>query len=632
MFSLELADPAWNLLAREVAMIMLNPRHPAVRAAGLPLRPRPARIATILGDLTHLRVLARWAHAAGLPSRLPDWRDSDLRRFLRYRQDNAGVSSVKGQVGLLKFLHHATNLLSGGGFQVDPWQGRTTRQVAGDTTSPDVVTTPVIPPEQWFPLVRAAWGYVHDFAPDILRGQARYTALLASARDDISDLPATFTACLSASGSRVPVRDQTGNPEAIWPLLTLRIGFHPRHTRTMFGTHSVGGRQRRAAITALVADGTRTDSGLIDNPALTPRRDRPPAPWIRGVDARALGTQVRALRNACFVLVLALSMMRDGEASEISRGSVVEYYGTPAIVSTKLKHDPAEPRKHWWIIDPVAEAIAVCEQLPSDSDYVFGPVAGRVGHDAIRGSVMIDNFIATVNAHTGISGLPPIPAGTVRSHMFRRTMAMLTEQFAGSEIALGIQLKHVAARALANRSTQGYGAADPAWSHHLDRALDAARFRRLEDLYRAHTDGKPVGFGPAAERLTELFDKIHDTVAARNGDASVARALLRQARVSLRFGTLNHCAFDENNPAGALCLERAAIPDGHAGPLHDRCRPDRCTNSIITPDHLPIWRTERQTLLTLLESPKLAPCRKAALQRELGDVDHVLSTAQQESP
>ncbi|WP_125677321.1 hypothetical protein [Amycolatopsis sp. WAC 04182] len=84
------------------------------------------------------------------------------------------------------------------------------------------------------------------------------------------------------------------------------------------------------------------------------------------------------------------------------------------------------------------------EQLPSDSEYVFAPVSGRACHDAVVGGVMIDNFITAVNTQAEISGMTPIPAGTVRSHMFSRTMSMLTEQFAGSEIALGIQLKHVA--------------------------------------------------------------------------------------------------------------------------------------------------------------------------------------------
>ena len=52
---------------------------------------------------------------------------------------------------------------------------------------------------------------------------------------------------------------------------------------------------------------------------------------------------------------------------------------------------------------------------------------------------MIDAFIAHVNATRAVTGLDEIPSGRVRPHMFRRTMAMLTDQFAGSEIALGIQ-------------------------------------------------------------------------------------------------------------------------------------------------------------------------------------------------
>jgi hypothetical protein len=169
---------------------------------------------------------------------------------------------------------------------------------------------------------------------------------------------------------------------------------------------------------------------------------------------------------------------------EITRGSIVEHYGTPALVSTKRKHDPTLPTKHWWIIQPVADA----KQLPSESELVFSPLVRR--HDSVvaRGSAMFDTFIAHINTHHGDTGLEPIPPGRVRSHMFRRTMSMLTDQFPGSEIALGIQLKHVASRALANRCTQGYAAADISWAKHLDLAIDAARFRRLEDpLHRAHS-------------------------------------------------------------------------------------------------------------------------------------------------
>ncbi len=77
--------------------------------------------------------------------------------------------------------------------------------------------------------------------------------------------------------------------------------------------------------------------------------------------------------------------------------------------------------------------------------------------------------------------------------MFRKTMAMLADRFARSEIALGIQFKHIATRALANR---GYAAPDATWAKHLDDAVHAAQFRRLKDLYGAHARGEEIGSAP----------------------------------------------------------------------------------------------------------------------------------------
>ena len=330
------------------------------------------------------------------------------------------------------------------------------------------------------------------------------------------------------------------------------------------------------------------------------------------------------LRNACYLVVIGLSLMRDSEVHEITRGSIVEHYGTPAIKSTKGKHDPNLPTKHWWITTPVAEAIAVAEQLSENHERLFPPLLRKTA-DIARSHQMLDAFIDHVNTTRDRTGLQPIPAGKTRPHMFRRTMAMLTDQFPGSEIALGIQLKHIASRALANRSTQGYANTDDSWAAHLESAIDAARFRRIEDLYHAHKTGAPIGYGPGADRITQTFNSIQHTVQARGGDTTVERAMLRNARLSIRFGVLNHCAMDENNPAGAACLENAVIPQGHKGPLQDRCRPDRCANSIIAAEHIPIWTTERHTLLTLIATPGLSTCRKAVLERELADVDTVLN-------
>jgi hypothetical protein len=42
---------------------------------------------------------------------------------------------------------------------------------------------------------------------------------------------------------------------------------------------------------------------------------------------------------------------------------------------------------------------------------------------------------------------------------------------------------------------------------------------------------------------------------------------------------------------------------------------------------VPIWASERRTLLTLIDSPGLSTCRKEALQRELSAVEAVLHKA-----
>jgi hypothetical protein len=98
VFSHELAEPSWNLLAREVSMIMLNPRHPSVTAAGLSLKPAPAHPKTVINELSQLRHLVRLAEANGLPPHLTSWHDNDLRRLIRgLREQLSGPSGTTSQ-------------------------------------------------------------------------------------------------------------------------------------------------------------------------------------------------------------------------------------------------------------------------------------------------------------------------------------------------------------------------------------------------------------------------------------------------------------------------------------------------------------------------------------------------------
>jgi hypothetical protein len=620
VFSEELAEPSWNLLAREMSMIMFNPRHPAVLAAGVSLKPAPANPATAIARLSHLRRMASWAEANGLPPQLAHWQEHDLRRLLH----GLGEQLANNYITTLKWLRKFGPALTDRGLRGDPWARKSARK-ASNAAQGGVISTPPIPPTQWFALIRAAWTYVHTFAPDILRAQQRYQELVNNATKVSGDFDARLDRYLADPANPIPVhaRSGDGRPGVHWSLLTMMLGVERAHSPNGFRTGLASGRQRIARVEDAVASGHRTTIGVVDGLALVQHSDATSAPWHPGLAPRALGLERHMLRNACYVLVVALSMMRDSEIHDITRGAIVDYYGTPAIKATKGKLDPNLPIKHWWITAPVAEAVVVAEQLSSRHDRLFPPLARK---DAVvaRSDQMLDAFIAHVNATSARTGLQKIPPGNIRPHMFRRTMAMLTDQFPGSEIALGIQLKHIASRALANRSTQGYANADGSWAAHLESAIEAARFRRLEDLYQTHKTGEPIGYGPGAEQMTQMFNDIQHTAQARGGHATVERVLLRKARISIRFGVLNHCVMDENNPAGAACLETAVVPEGHKGPLHDRCRPDRCANSVIGPEHVPIWACERRTLLTLIDTPGVSTCRKEALQRELSSVEAIL--------
>lgn len=164
VFSQELAEPSWNLLARELSMVMLNPRHPAVTAAGLSLKPTPANPSTVIGELSHLRRLARWASTNGLPPEPVSWQGNDLRRLVSDLREQLSVNSVVHYIGTLKRLHQYGPALTGHGLRSDPWAGKSARKAA-QAPATMAVSTPVVPPELWFPLIRAAWSYVHIFAP-----------------------------------------------------------------------------------------------------------------------------------------------------------------------------------------------------------------------------------------------------------------------------------------------------------------------------------------------------------------------------------------------------------------------------------------------------------------------------------
>jgi hypothetical protein len=234
---------------------------------------------------------------------------------------------------------------------------------------------------------------------------------------------------------------------------------------------------------------------------------------------------------------------------------VTTYYGSPAIKSTKIKHDPERPESFWWIIEPVAEAIAVAQQLSWHPTHLLAslkPPRGKKnrGSRGIIAADDIDYFIERVNVNADAYGLQPIPTAHVRSHMFRRTMSVITGREPDSEIPLGLQLKHAARRALANCTTQGYAQMDTTWTKEFDQQLEHAAALRLVDLLKARRAGEKIAVGPGADRLHAGLDKVitamddDPVLRAQIADERAEAALLATHFPHLHLGTINHCMFD----------------------------------------------------------------------------------------
>jgi hypothetical protein len=448
---------------------------------------------------------------------------------------------------------------------------------------------------------------------------------------------------LADPASQIPVRGRGHRNGAagtvLWATLARLIDPCHRGGDIFSGT---AGQHRRDLVIAVAATGRVHIADGESDPALgrldcagfavVTRADGSTGPWRERLSPDQLSHELRMLRAAIYIFVAALSMMRDSEIQEIQRGAVTIHYGSPAVTSQKSKLDPARPQLRWWITEPVAQAIAVAERLSAHPTHIFAtlrpPAAApkgtiRNGRRGIAACRDIDLFIAHINAAGHRLGLEPIPAGRVRPHMFRRTMSIITGQEPDSEIALGLQLKHAARRALANAATPGYAAADTAWAQELGSQLELAAARRMTDLLHARRDGHAVAAGPGAARLHAGLDKVNAALGstpalhAQAADPRTEITLLRDEFADLHFGTVNHCLWD---PAQAECQN--ALPPAQRGqsPLIGACQPARCRNSAVTASHAPAWLAEEADLTAMLRHTRLAPPRKQAIQQRLADV------------
>jgi hypothetical protein len=203
---------------------------------------------------------------------------------------------------------------------------------------------------------------------------------------------------------------------------------------------------------------------------------------VTAIDYYDAAEMAERLATACFIVIAYLSGMRPAEVLALRRGccvarpidsGAVRYEITGSTFKAVLDDDgntraEGEVRDHpWFVIQPVAEAVAVMEAL-TDGELLFPRQLfmefRRVNHapgsaaEVRRTTAAIGDFIDWVNIYAAAAGrpteiIPPDPAGRITAARFRRTLAWFIYRLPGGRIALGVQYGHIRLP-----TSEGYGA------------------------------------------------------------------------------------------------------------------------------------------------------------------------------
>lgn len=624
-------DNEWNLRAREIAITLLNPVHSTIRRRGVHLSAQPVHVKTIRTKLDGLRHFADW-HANNLPGTpLRELRQADLDRFLIDAKQHLAPSAVTSAISAVRDLHICDAILTGGGIPLLPWGDETAAALSGRRVSTEL-STPVIPPEVWWPLLRACWQYIDVFSHDIFEASEEWTRLCRpkNERKRVTHPEAMLEKWIQDPGGGVPLHrlsyGRFRKGEIHWTLLSLLVS--DGHSKSLFtDDRAPAVAARRQLIRDTLGSGRfpSVPGGLLTRATEVERLDGSRGPWIDGFDPATVREQIKILRNACYIFCAALTMMRDSELLSIKKESLTTFHGAPAVSSQLRKGRRGTRQRNWWIIEPVAQAIAVAERLALN-DTVFG--SSRKNHQEEGRLARFDQheqlglFIPQINALGPAAGLEPIPSAHLAPHMFRRTMAVITAQQPDGEIALGIQLKHAARRAVANAATSGYASETPEWAAEFEHELQDAVAARLVGMWSSQERSEVRLAGAGAQRLREGLDRARTEITneIKVGDERTLRSLLRDQFSTLRWGTINHCL---GIPEQAACLQGVPADLAAEGVIPNRCRPTTCRNTVITDDHAPIWIAEEKDLFRKLEDRKMAPHHREQLQLELNDVKKI---------
>jgi hypothetical protein len=645
-----IVTPRWVPVAKELLLALLAPRHPAV--AVLPRAYRtPLHLNTCHARLRELTQWLNWLTAHGVAS-LHQVTAEHCEAYLAHRRhardahdrllgDRSPATRRAAALAILE-LNNYRELFSTDRYPAGlrPWGGNSASAAAEFTKSAENKTPPV-GQATLQPMLAAALYLTGALGPHVV-GLLRAVRQTDGSRQARRTLTATtrlprrrLTAVLhrhAERGEPLPLLAEhfvRGRLAAGWqphdPLLRANLDALAHAAGITQFRHEWVGVLREPLEAAMARVGLQAP--WARDAAPVPRAGgNGQVPWTLPLHAEEVRALAGVVRTAALVVTAAVSGMRACELMELQVGccrpsqthapGLVRY----RLTGTLVKGQPlGGVRDEWVVIEPVAQAVALAEQLlddPTPGTPLFGRFAFRVRYQWFR---------AWVNGPAGQRlGLAPIPEDPVSLRGLRRTLALELAYRPGGLLAAKLHLKHIAVA-----TTEGYSARPGGAQAELLAEVNRHEQRRNLELVLAEFRNYQQGIvpaGPGARELTTFFASIDAKLgnqAAADGtapkvqqsDREVLNLLSKRAN-TLHLSVANYCWFVD--PARALCLRLAGTPTA-TKPLAGMCDSARCPQATHHPCHRPVWAEHVQQTRTFLGT--LGPTRKTERARLQADLD-----------
>lgn len=575
---------AWALLNFPVPDQMLTRQGVAMRSRLSTLR--------LYHTITDWRTFATWLDSRGITA-LAEVSTQVLIDYSIYLARIRKVSrntAINHLVALTRLYIYAPRLPITLRIGVPPWQTEGLDDYLPAATTLGENATEPISPATMGPLLVWALKFVEEFAVDILAAQKEHQRLREVIERHHNQLlppgrPAALTAYLKdlkAHGKPLPTlsKPMSGQQHPAAVYIAAIVDCHPKKVHQVLRQK---GWRRYLVEHPGPCPLNVPITGMIDG-----------GPWTAAVAFDQVGSLVRHLTTACFIVIAYLTGMRASEVLALDVGCCPDPeprdMGVQAssarrhlIRGRQFKTARDDEGNHlssgvlreapWLAVPQVVAAIRVLESLVEPASLLFPTDRGsRTGRSLSFGAMAsrIEEFIAWVNDRTARPGedesIPPDPHGHIGTARFRRTLAWHIARRPGGLVALAIQYGH-----LRTLVSEGYSSRQRGGIHDmLDLETARAVAEHLSEVHDALHHGEGVS-GPAARRLLQAAQEQHHRFGGIIATPRQAKALLSDPALTV-FENADAYLICNYDPHKAPCNPNAESSRRASAPSLDRCQ------------------------------------------------------------